>query len=149
MINEILKNVGPEVISKITGQFGLSEEQASKAVDTTQESLTATATKEAAGGNIDGLLNMINQGSGAAGGSMFQKFAGNLASDYISKLGISEGIAQQISNFVLPLVLDKIMGQTGGNAGKGDLMKLIGGSAGDILKGKAGDMLGGLGNMFK
>ncbi|GGZ32644.1 hypothetical protein GCM10007049_27700 [Echinicola pacifica] len=149
MINDIIKSIGPQVVSQITSQFGLSEDQASKAVETTKESLTSSATKEAASGNLDGLLAMINQGSGASGSGMFQKFAGNLAGDYISKLGVPEGVAKQITAFVLPMVLDKIAGATGGNAGKADLMKLIGGGAGDLLKGKAGDLLGGLGGMFK
>ncbi|MBD8489417.1 hypothetical protein IFO69_11745 [Echinicola sp. CAU 1574] len=149
MIKDILSNIGPEVISNITSQFGLTEDQASQAVETTKQSLTKTATKEAGSGNFDGLLALVNQGSGATGTSTFEKFASNLAGDYVSKLGISPTIAKQVTGFVLPLVLDKIAAQTGGNAGKADLMKLIGGSAGDLLKGKAGDMLGGLGNLFK
>ncbi|GAB3664328.1 hypothetical protein GCM10028791_39960 [Echinicola sediminis] len=137
------------MISKMVGQFGLSKDQASKALDTTQKSLTETAGKEVAAGNLDGLLALVNKGSNASGSNTFQNMANNLVGDYISKLGISQGIARQLTNFVLPLILDKIAAKTGGNAGKGDLMKIIGGSAGDILKGKAGDMLGGLGNLFK
>lgn len=146
MISNIIKSAGPELISTLTNQFSLNQDQASKAVDVTQESLTESATKEASSGNLDGLLNMINQGSKASGSPMFQTFASNLASSYISKLGIPKATANQVTNFILPLILEKISGQSEGDLGKSDLMKLISGSTGNIAKEKATNILG---NLFK
>lgn len=138
MIDSIIKGLGPEMLSKLTDQFGLSQEQATSAIDTTKESLSKSVTEEVTKGNLDSLLELVNQGSKASGNSSFNNIASNLASDFISKLGVSEGIAKQITNFVLPMILDKIAAQSGGNAGKTDLVKLFGGSLGNIIKEKAG-----------
>lgn len=142
MIDSIIKNLGPQLISKLTGDFDLSKDQASKAVETTQSSLLGSMTKELTSGNTDGLLSLLNSGRSGEGSGVFNTLLTNLAGDYAKKLGVPGGTAQKIADFVLPLVIDKITSGTGGSAGKADLMKMIGSGAGDLLK-------GGLGGLFK
>ncbi|WP_215226128.1 DUF937 domain-containing protein [Echinicola shivajiensis] len=150
MIDSIIKGLRPEILSKLTDQLGLSQEQVSSAMDTTKESLSKSVTEEVTGGNLDSLLELVNQGSKASGNSSFNNIASNLAADFISKLGVSDGIAKQITNFILPMILDKIAAQSGGNASKTDLVKLFGESLGNIIKGKSREgILGRLGDLFK
>ncbi len=150
MIDAIVKNIGPELVSKLTGDFGLQPEQVAQTAETTKTSLKDGLTKELSKGNVDGLLSLFNQGSQAAGNDVFQNLFNNLVGDYVKKLGVSKEMANKVAGFVLPLIMDKIANKTGGNTGKADLVKIIGGEAGNLLKDKAGGLLkGGLGNLFK
>lgn len=140
MIDSIIKNLAPNVISKLTKDFNLNTDQASQAVETTQSSLVGSITKEVTAGNTDGLLSLLNSGTTGAGSSVFHSMVTNLAGDYAKKLGIPGDTAQKIADFVLPLVINKVSSQIGGNADKGDLMKLVSSGAGGMLK----NTLGGL-----
>lgn len=140
MIDSIIKNLGPKVISKLTGDFNLSTDQASKAVETTQSSLVESITKQVTSGNTDDLLNLLNSGNSGAGSSVFNTLLTNLAGDYTKKLGLTGDTSQSIANFVLPLVINQVSSRIGGNADKGDLMKLVSSGAGGMLK----NTLGGL-----
>ena len=140
MIDSIIKNLAPNVISKLTKDFNLNTDQASQAVETTQSSLVGSITKEVTAGNTDGLLSLLNSGTTGAASSVFHSMVTNLAGDYAKKLGIPGDTAQKIADFVLPLVINKVSSQIGGNGDKGDLMKLVSSGAGGMLK----NTLGGL-----
>lgn len=150
MFQEIINKTSGDLISGLTSQFGLGQDQAKRALNVTKDNLLSSFGKEAATGNMDGILNMLNMGSGVQSSPMFQNLVGNLSSSYISKLGVSPQIASQISNFILPKVISAISGSKSGDLGQADIMKMIGQGAGSSLAGKAGEILkGGLGNLFK
>src|SRR5690625_1916852 len=140
MIDSIIKNHTHSVISKLTQDFNLNSYQISQAVAITQYSLVGTITKEVTARNTDGLLSLLNSGTTGAGSSVFHSIVTNLAGDYAKKLGIPGDTAQKIADFVLPQVINKVSSQIGGNADKGDLMKLVSSGAGGMLK----NTLGGL-----
>lgn len=145
MLNTIVKNIAPEVLSAVTEKFGLNQEMGQKTVDTTKESLQEGVSNEINKGNLDGLLSMFN--SGADGNnSTFQSLTSKLSGDYIQKLGLSPDLASQISQYVLPLVMKQITSMLGGKVDQESLSQAL--SKGGLL-GKAGDLLGGLGSLFK
>lgn len=146
MLNTIVKNIGPEVFSAVTDKFGLNQDMGNKAVDTTKESLQEGVSNEISKGNLDGLLSMFNNGSEGQENSTFQSLSSKLSGDYIQKLGLSPALATQISQYVLPLVMNKISTMLGGKVDKESLTSAL--SKGGLLS-KAGDLLGGLGNIFK
>lgn len=146
MLNTIVKNIAPEVLSAMTGKFGLNQEMGNKAVDTTKESLQEGVSSEISKGNLDGLLSMFNGGGTGEGNNTFQNLSSKLSGDYIQKLGLSPDTASQISHYVLPLVLNKISAMLGGKVDRESLTNAL--STGGLLS-KAGDLLGGLGNIFK
>lgn len=146
MLNTIVKNIAPDVLNALTGKFGFNEEMGNKAVDTTKESLQEGVSTEISKGNLDGLLAMFNSGAADGGNSTFQSLSSKLSGDYIQKLGITPDLASQISQYVLPLVLGKISGMLDGKVDKENLSSVL--SKGGFL-GKAGDLLGGLGSIFK
>lgn len=150
MIQDILNKTSSDLISGLTGQFGLGQDQAKNAMNLTKDSLLSSFGKEAASGNMDGMLKMLNMGSGAQSSPMFQNMLGDLSGSYIAKLGVSPQTASQISNFILPKIISAISGSKSGAFDKSDLIKMIGQGAGGSLADKAGDLLkGGLGNLFK
>lgn len=150
MIQEILNKTSSNLISGLTEQFGLGQDQAKNAMNLTKESLLTSLGKGMASGDTEEILKMLNMGSEAQSSSMFQNIIGNLTSSYISKLGVSSQTATQISNFVLPKIISVISSSKSGAFDKGDLIQMIGQGAGGAIADKAGDLLkGGLGNLFK
>ena len=144
MLNSIVKNIAPEVLSAVTEKFGLNQEMGNKAVDTTKDSLQEGVSNEISKGNLEGLLAMFN--NRAETNPTFQSLASKLSGDYTQKLGLTPDLATQISHYVLPLVLTKISSMLGGKVDKDSLSKAL--ASGGLL-GKGGDLLGGLGNIFK
>src|SRR5690554_2350850 len=100
MLNAILNNIGPELISVVKGQFELSDETASKTVATTKESLGNSISDQVKSGNIQGLVSMLNSDSNFGSNATFQTFVSNLNQDFIQKLGLSPEISSKISTFV-------------------------------------------------
>ena len=146
MLNTIVKNIAPDVLNVFTDKFGFNQELGNKAVDTTKESLREGVSTEIGKGNLDGLLAMFDNRKAGESSTTFQSLSSKLSGDYIQKLGIAPELASQISQYVLPLVLDKISGMLDGKVDKESLSKAL--SKGGLL-GKAGDLLGGLGSIFK
>lgn len=150
MFQEIFNKTSGDLLSGLTGQLGLGQDQAKSALNITKDNLLSSLGKEAATGNMDGILKMLNMGSGAQSSPIFQNLVGGLSSSYISKLGVSPQIASQISTFILPKIISAISGSKSGNLDKSDLIKMITQGAGGSLADKAGNILkGGLGNLFK
>jgi len=77
-------------------------------VSTTKNSLIESLTKEATGGNFDGILGMLNQGSGLTTKLMFKSILGNPTGSYAPKLGLSPEMAMSIASFVLPKTISTI-----------------------------------------
>ncbi|MFD2201098.1 DUF937 domain-containing protein [Shivajiella indica] len=150
MIQDILKNLSPELISGLTNQVGLNFNQANEALNTTKESLVNSLSKEVTSGNFDGILNMLNAGANASKSPLFDSIAGNLTKNYISKIGLSPQIAGMVTSFVLPKIISTLTNSKSGSFGQADLIKMIGQEAGGSLGDKASSLLkGGLGNLFK
>lgn len=150
MIQDIFNKLSPELISNLTNSFGLTNDQASKTISTTKDSLVSSLGKEVSSGNMDGILNMVNNSSNLSSNPMFSGLVSKLAQDYGSKLGLSSEKTMAIASFVLPKIISAISGSKSGNIEKTDLMGMVGSAAGDAIKNKASDALKkGLGNFFK
>lgn len=150
MIQDILKNLSPELISGLTQQIGLNSSQANEALTTTKDSLIGSLGKEVSSGNFDGILNMLNSGSNISKSPLFDSIAGNLSKNYVSKMGLSPQIAGMVTSFVLPKIISTLSNSKSGGFNQTDLIKMIGQSAGGSLGDKASSILkGGLGNLFK
>lgn len=150
MVQDIIKNISPNLISDVIKSFGLNSEQAAETISTTKDSLVGSLGKELSLGNVEGVLGMVNQSTNVNSNPIFNRIVGKLAEDYGSKLGLSSEKAQMIASFLLPKVISAISGSKSGNINSTDLMEMVGSSAGNAIKDKASDVLKkGLGNFFK
>lgn len=150
MLQDVINQAADGLLSELKGKFGLDEAKAKETLSLSKDSLLSSLGKEVGSGNLDGILNMLNAGSGVPNTDLFKSLLAGLNSSYVSKLGISPEMASQISNLVLPILVSAISGSKSGEIGKIDLMKMLGEGFGGSLMGKAGDLLkGGLGNLFK
>jgi hypothetical protein len=150
MISSLLDQLSPELMAGMTEKFGLDQSKASEAVVTTRDTLLESLTKEVSGGNFNGILGMLNQGSGLTQNPMFKSILGNLSGSFASKLGLSPEMALSIASFVLPKIITAVSDTKDGHMDKTDLIKMLGQSSGSVIADKASDLLkGGLGGLFK
>lgn len=150
MLEQIFKNISPELLKGLTQNFGMDQGQASQAIATTKDGFMDGLSKELTSGNISGLLDLFNQKGSQATNPVFQNLASSLSSQFAKKMGMAPDRAGLITNFLLPKVLSALSNNSNGNISQNDLMDIIGKAAGSSISGKFGDMLkGGLGNLFK
>ena len=153
MLDNLMDMVKGQVVSTITEKTGLGADQAEQTLPLAKDSMIEGITGAFAKGNGGGVMDMISGfaggGSGGGGGiggmvknAVYQNIASNFIGKMTSKLGIGQGIADQVSKFALPMIMSKFSDQvtdSSGNVQKDDLMSKLG--IGDMLKNQAGNML--------
>ena len=151
MLDNLMDMVKGQVVSTITEKTGLGADQAQQTLPLAKDSMIEGITGAFAKGNGGGVMDMISgfAGGGSGGGiggmvknAVYQNIASNFIGKMTSKLGIGQGIADQVSKFALPMIMSKFSDQvtdSSGNVQKDDLMSKLG--IGDMLKNQAGNML--------
>lgn len=151
MLNNLLKEGAPELLSLLGSKFNLTSTQAGSALDVSAETLQGDLLNEAKSGNIDGILSLFNGQSSSAASSLTGKLTNSLTNNLLSKIGISNEIAVKLSEFIIPFVLERI-GKKKPSEGftSESIIDLFKGSLGSQIQDKASDLLkGGLGGLFK
>ncbi len=151
MLDNLLKEGAPELLSSLANKFNLSSAQAGNALDVTTETLQGDLLNEAKSGNVDGILSLFNGQSSSATSSLTGKLTNSLAKNLLSKVGISNEIAVKVSEFIIPFVIERISNKkpSGGFTSE-SIIDLFKGSLGSQIQDKASDLLkGGLGGLFK
>jgi hypothetical protein len=64
MLQDIINQTADGLLSDLKGKFGLDEAKAKETLSVSKDSLISTLGKEVGSGNLDGILNMLNAGSG-------------------------------------------------------------------------------------
>jgi hypothetical protein len=154
MLDSIIDLVKDQALSAITEKAGIDLGQAEKTLPLAQESITDGLMGAVSGGNVDGILDMLQSATGNGGGGLlnnmlYKGIAGSFVSKATSALGLSDGVANTISSVVLPMIMEKIGGaaQAAGDTNDIDassVMDALGLDAGSLLGqlGGGGDLLG-------
>ena len=128
-----------------------SDEQVNGIQDAAQESVVDGLKGELMSGNVSGLTGLFSGGSsGIASNPIVQKIIGLFGGSLVSKVGLGEGVANNLAGGMMPNILgslgDKF--QSEDEADKGFDMSALsgltgGGGIGGMVKGALGDKLGG------
>ena len=146
MLDSILDAVKGQVVSTIAEKTGLGTSQAEQTIPLAGESITEGLMGAVTGGNMDGVLGMLQGATGGDSGGLlnnmiFKGIAGNFVGKLTSQLGLDEGIAGTISSLALPMIMNKIGGTVQAH---GDTDGIDEGSVLGALGLDAGSLLGGL-----
>lgn len=145
MLGNIIDSVKGQLTGELQDKFKLDPGQANQSVDLAKDHMTEGLKKEASGGDLGGIMNMLKgqkspQDSPAIN-SMIQNYVGDLS----SKVGIPETMAKQVGPFVISFLMGKIGGKVNAKGmGQSDVMGMLGGGITDKLPKGLGDKLGGL-----
>ena len=147
MLENIINSVKGQLTGDLQNKFNLNPTQAEQSVDLAKEQIETGLQKEAAGGDVSGIMNLLKGGQAAAASHpAVSDMVNNYVQALSTKLGIPAGVASQIGPHVIQFIMEKLSGKVNsGEVKQTDLMGMLGGLGGK-LPGGLGDKLGG---MFK
>ena len=153
MIEDILKQVKGSVLKDAMSEYGLTEQKAEQSVDVAQDTIMDGFKNELSSGNISGLLELFQGKSSIASNPIVTSMVTQYGGKLISQLGLSPQIAEGLSKFAIPFIMNQFTQKTSEqNLNEESMVDMLGSSVGksviDNLKGKLpgglGDALGGL-----
>ncbi len=162
MLDVILDQVKNAVGGELTQKFGLNDEEQKESVALAGSSVIDVFKEEVSKGNLTELMGLMHGDTNAASG-VFKQVGAKYVSSLVGKLGVDEKIAQQISDYVIPVVVDTV-GNKLKTEGASGIMSMVntsavsglfdtfkGGLPDDAKEGLDGALgkLGGLGGFFK
>jgi hypothetical protein len=147
MLENIINSVKGQLTGELQNKFNLNPTQADQSVDLAKENVQAGLQKEAAGGDVSGIMNMLKGQAASGNHPAVAGMVNNYVSQLTTKLGLPAGVASQVGPFVIQFIMGKLSGKAAsGEMNQNDLMGMLGGGLKDKLPGGLGDKLGG---MFK
>ncbi len=158
MLDQLISLGKDQLLGQLQQQAGLQQNQAGKALDVTQDSLTSTLISQVAGGNVGEIMSLFNgSATSTAANPVVGSMISNLAGDLAAKVGINPQTAQTAANLIVPFIMQKFASKESGTAAsEGDLLDKLGISGNDAIAGiaksflgdNAGGLLGGLGKLL-
>ena len=152
MLGKIMEMVGGDALNEMVGKAGISLDQAKAMLPLATDSLEEGISNEVKGGNLDGLLGMLNSagGSGLMNNGIFSSIKGLFMKKIMTKMGLPESIAGLAAGSGLSSLVGGLAGKLREDGDNDDinadnLMNVLGGGGGLLggLLGKAGGLLGG------
>lgn len=145
MLGNIINSVKGQLTGELQDKFKLDPQQANQSVDLAKDHVTEGLKKEASGGDVSGIMNMLKGQQASQGSPVMSSMIQNYLGDLTSKVGIPESVAQQVAPFVVSFLMNKIGGKVNADGlGQSDIMGMLGGGLADKLPKGIGNKLGGL-----
>lgn len=142
MLEQLLQLVKENAGDAIINNPAIPNENNDAAMETAANSLFDNLKGVASGGNLDGILNLFNQGGDVSSNPLVNNLSSGVAGDLMKKFGLDPAAAGGIVQNLLPVVLNKLVNKTNDpNDSSIDLQGIIG----SLTGGKGG----GIGNLIK
>lgn len=145
MLDQILKLVKENSGDAIVNNPAIPNERNDEAIQTTAQSLLKSLQGQAAGGNLNAVMDIFKGGGAASSSPLVNNLNSGVAGELMKKLGIDNAAAGNIVNQLIPVVMDKLKNKTNDpNDSSIDLESIVG-----SLSGKGGgDVLGRIKGIF-
>lgn len=141
MLEQLLQLVKENAGDAIINNPAIPNEHNDAAIETAAGSLFDNLKGAAAGGNLDSIMNLFNQGGDISSNPLVNNLSSGVAGDLMKKFGLDQGAAGNIVQNLLPVVMDKLVKKTNDpNDSSFDLQGIIGSLTGGS---------GGIGNLIK
>jgi hypothetical protein len=124
MIDQIIKNVKSELGSKLV-TLGIPSPKTGAACDIAKEVIMGKLATQAAGGNINGVMNLFTSKQPLDQSLLVQNMMSDYGSKIVSKLGVTDSAAKSVSSFMIPFIMSKLSNSisTGGPEALQSLIK--------------------------
>jgi hypothetical protein len=123
MFEDFFKNVESSIRNKMAERFGLSENETQQSTNIIIEQLRLLALDTLRKGNFQELAASIS--SNMDSNPLFQKLNATIVPDLISKVGLSQEMAQNIKEFSLKELINAMKIEFTDENGKVDISKII------------------------
>jgi len=141
MLDSILDGLKGQAGSLLSDN-GIGADKLDDVMNLSGESIKETALSEATGGNLDGVLGLLN---GSGGGGIKDMIIKSLVGKLTSKLGLGDGIAGTLASSLIPKLLGGVtskFNETETEDSAAGIASFLGGGGGlmDKAKGMLGDL---------
>jgi len=150
MLNQLLKSLSGELVDKLGSELNVDQDKIQDSISLAGDNISSGLMGAIGDGNIGSILNLFQGKESVGSSSLVSGIINNYAGDLLSKLGLPEGIANKVSKFAIPFIMEKFVGEAkekGVNDEEG-ITNLLGDSATDMIKDQLKDKLGSFGNFF-
>jgi len=147
MLGKLLESVAPDALSALSGLEGLDAGKAAEILPLATGGITDGIMGAVKGGDISGVLGMLNAGeSGLAGNSLFDGIKNQVTASILTKIGLPAPIAQLAAGAGLGKLIGGLAGKLGGagSISEESLKDGLGGNLADLASGLLGDKAGGV-----
>ncbi|MBW6490057.1 MAG: DUF937 domain-containing protein [Lentimicrobium sp.] len=147
MLNQLIKIVKENAGDAIVNNPAIPNERNNEAIQTAAQALLKNLQGQAAGGNLNAVLDIFKGGGAASSSPLVNNISSGVAGELMKKFGLDNAAAKSIVNQLIPVVMDKLKNKTNDPNDKSiDLNGIIGALSGK----KSGGLLGTLsGLLFK
>ncbi len=125
MLDQFLNTAAGELLGQLTSKTQLDEGQARQSVDIARGVVTDQVRKEAMGGNMSGLLDLIKGQQTPSSNPILAQISSTFVTQLISKLGLPDNIAKQISQVAIPFLMERISQQAPADLDQSKLGKML------------------------
>ncbi len=125
MLDQFLNTAAGELLGQLTSKTQLDESQARQSVDIARGVVTDQVRKEAMGGNLSGLLDLLKGQQTAGSSPILAQISSTLVNQLIGKLGLPDNVAKQISQVAIPFLMERISQQTPADLDQSQLGKML------------------------
>ncbi|MDN5204484.1 hypothetical protein QQ008_24030 [Fulvivirgaceae bacterium BMA10] len=109
MLNEIINSLKGSAGNELVEKFGLSNESADGVFGALGDSATEIIGNQITSGGLDNVMNLFSdQPNNSFANSIVEQLGGNFFMKLTNKLGLSDGTARAVQNFVLPMLVNLI-----------------------------------------
>ncbi len=109
MIDSILKTLKQEVGGKILGETNLPTDKLDGVFNVVGESAKSEVVSQLSSGNLSSLTSLFSNNANSSGANQLQSnLQTSIVSGLIKKLGLSDGMANTISQIVVPALINLV-----------------------------------------
>ncbi|MEO8514020.1 MAG: hypothetical protein ABI543_10700 [Ignavibacteria bacterium] len=112
MFDELLKMVAGESGEQIINNPQIPDEHNEEAIQTTTSSIVDTLKGQISGGNGADVLSLLGGQTGVQGNPLVGNLTANVTNSLMDKLGVSNPVAKQIAQALVPVVIGKLVNRT-------------------------------------
>lgn len=142
MFDNILSSLTQQALPKLTQEHGLSPDQAKSSISAAASGLQGVLSGNH-GFDMGTLTNLFSKETNTPGANgLMEKIGQSVLSNLTGKAGLSADKAGAVKNTLMPMIMDLVTKQVGGNADS--LKGLLGGLSGGGVADKAKGLLGKL-----
>ncbi len=146
MLQDIFNDVQAKIQQQIQEKFGLSADQTTQSTNVLLENFKKFFSEDLMAGGMTGLKDLMSNGiSDIKNNPTLQNLRENVLNDLVNKVGLAEDTAQKVRDFSLTEVFDAFKKEFMDENGKPDFSKVMSKINIDDFKGKAQEMISGLG----
>lgn len=150
MLDQLMQLAQTNISQALQGNAQIPSEQHEQIASTAGESIIQTIMQQVGGGDMSGIMEMLNGKDTDANNPVAQSFSNGIIQNLVEKNGLSSGAAQSIATMIIPIAMNMLNGKVSeAQSGGIDIASVLSNfTGGGNASSNSANMVGGLLNNF-